>query len=100
VGYIGGLTTFRSIVKTTGHGYKKVNNRNILIESPRLQSLKIKFVTKSWPVTAPGSQGVFRGRGRGFGFLKKWAPGSYCLELVVACPAAGTSAQILLVEGK
>jgi hypothetical protein len=25
-------------------------------------------VTKSWPVTAPGSQGVFRGRGRGFGF--------------------------------
>jgi hypothetical protein len=27
-------------------------------------------VTKSWPVTAPGSQGVFRGRGRGFGFLK------------------------------
>jgi hypothetical protein len=28
------------------------------------------LVTKSWPVTAPGSQGVFRGRGRGFGFLK------------------------------
>jgi hypothetical protein len=28
------------------------------------------IVTKSWPVTAPGSQGVFRGRGRGFGFLK------------------------------
>jgi cupin superfamily acireductone dioxygenase involved in methionine salvage len=44
VGYIGGLTTFRSIVKTTGHGYKKVNNRNILIKSPRLQSLKIKFL--------------------------------------------------------
>jgi hypothetical protein len=22
-------------------------------------------MTKSWPVTAPGSQGVFRGRGRG-----------------------------------
>jgi hypothetical protein len=59
-----------------------------------------RIVTKNWPVTAPGSQGVFRGRGRGFGFLKKWAPGSYCLELVVACPAAGTSAQILLVEGK
>jgi hypothetical protein len=58
------------------------------------------LMTKSWPVTAPGSQGVFRGRGRGFGFLKKWAPGSYCLELVVACPAAGTSALILLVEGK
>lgn len=46
MGYIGGLTTFRSIVKTTGHGYKKVNNRNILIESPRLQSLKIKFLRK------------------------------------------------------
>jgi hypothetical protein len=29
-----------------------------------------EIVTKSWPVTAPGSQGVFRGRGRGFGFLK------------------------------
>ncbi|CAH1372039.1 unnamed protein product, partial [Tenebrio molitor] len=26
------------------------------------------LLTKSWPVTAPGSQGVFRGRGRGFGF--------------------------------
>jgi hypothetical protein len=28
------------------------------------------IMTKSWPVTAPGSQGVFRGRGRGFGFFK------------------------------
>jgi hypothetical protein len=25
-------------------------------------------MTKSWPVTAPGSQGVFRGRGRGLGY--------------------------------
>jgi hypothetical protein len=24
-----------------------------------------EVMTKSWPVTAPGSQGVFRGRGRG-----------------------------------
>jgi hypothetical protein len=31
---------------------------------------KCERVTKKWPVTAPGSQGVFRGRGRGFGFLK------------------------------
>jgi hypothetical protein len=31
------------------------------------------FVTKSWPVTAPGSQGVFRGRGRGF---TKWKMGA------------------------
>jgi hypothetical protein len=39
-----------------------------------LRSIVLHFffygVTKSWPVTAPGSQGVFRGRGRGFGFLK------------------------------
>jgi hypothetical protein len=26
---------------------------------------QMKVMTKSWPVTAPGSQGVFRGRGRG-----------------------------------
>jgi hypothetical protein len=24
-------------------------------------------MTKNWPVTAPGSQGVFRGKGRGLG---------------------------------
>jgi hypothetical protein len=36
---------------------------------PHVLGVKI-CVTKSWPVTAPGSQGVFRGRGRGFGFLK------------------------------
>jgi hypothetical protein len=28
---------------------------------------------KKWPVTAPGSQGVFRGRGRGF---TKWKMGA------------------------
>jgi hypothetical protein len=44
--YIGSLTTFRSIVKTMGYQYKKVNNRKILIESPRLKSLKIKFLRK------------------------------------------------------
>jgi hypothetical protein len=57
-------------------------------------------VTKSWPVTAPGSQGVFRGRGRGFGFLKNGRQAAIVLSWVVACPAAGTSALILLVEGK
>jgi hypothetical protein len=36
----------------------------------RLNLVLQNLVTKSWPVTAPGSQGVFRGRGRGFGFLK------------------------------
>jgi transposase len=44
--YIESLTTFRSIVKTMGYQYKKVNNRKILIESPRLKSLKIKFLRK------------------------------------------------------
>jgi hypothetical protein len=33
----------------------------------------VEGVTKSWPVTAPGSQGVFRGRGRGFGKQKMGA---------------------------
>jgi hypothetical protein len=61
--------------------------------------LSMNLVTKSWPVTAPGSQGFFGAEGVGSDF-KKRAPGSYCHELVVACPAAGTSAQILLVEGK
>jgi hypothetical protein len=39
-------------------------------------------VTKSWPVTAPGSQG-FSGHRAWVRIMKKWAPGSYCLELVV-----------------
>jgi hypothetical protein len=47
-----------------------------------------------------GLPGGFSGQGAWVRIFKKWAPGSYCLELVVACPAAGTSAQILLVEGK
>jgi hypothetical protein len=47
-----------------------------------------------------GLPGGFSGQRAWVRILKKWAPGSYCLELVVACPAAGTSAQILLVEGK
>jgi hypothetical protein len=47
-----------------------------------------------------GLPGGFSGQRAWVRILKKWAPGSYGLELVVACPAAGTSAQILLVEGK
>jgi hypothetical protein len=47
-----------------------------------------------------GLPGGFSGQRAWVRILKKWAPGSYCLELVVACPAAGASAQILLVEGK
>jgi hypothetical protein len=46
-----------------------------------------------------GLPGGFSGQRAWVRILKKWAPGSYCLELVVACPAAGTRAQILLVEG-
>jgi hypothetical protein len=30
-------------------------------------------MTKKWPVTAPGSQGVFRGRGCGFKKVKMGA---------------------------
>jgi hypothetical protein len=47
-----------------------------------------------------GLPGGFSGQRAWVRIFKKWAPGSYCLELVVACPAARTSAQILLVEGK
>jgi hypothetical protein len=47
-----------------------------------------------------GLPGGFSGQRAWVRIFNKWAPGSYCLELVVACPAAGTSAQILLVEGK
>jgi hypothetical protein len=46
-----------------------------------------------------GLPGGFSGQRAWVRILKKWAPGSYCLELVVACPAAGTSALILLVGG-
>jgi hypothetical protein len=46
-----------------------------------------------------GLPGGFSGQRAWVRIFKKWAPGSYCLELVVACPAAGTSALILLVEG-
>jgi hypothetical protein len=81
-----------------------VNNKIESIENEAFDNLPnvetIELVTKSWPVTAPGSQGVFSGQRAWVRIFKKWAPGSYCLELVVACPAAGTSAQILLVEGK
>jgi hypothetical protein len=54
--------------RTSAKKYKNVP----LIFFTDLQCHNIQqcVVTKSWPVTAPGSQGVFRGRGRGFGFLK------------------------------
>jgi hypothetical protein len=57
----------RRFIGTSSPHPKRNRDQNIL----PLGSLNlVSFVTKSWPVTAPGSQGVFRGRGRGFGFLK------------------------------
>jgi hypothetical protein len=60
-----------------GTGEKKGGlSENVRVFSEKFKRNKICItitlccVTKSWPVTAPGSQGVFRGRGRGFGFLK------------------------------
>jgi hypothetical protein len=44
------------------------NIRNSVCTPAKLPCHRVvEGVTKSWPVTAPGSQGVFRGRGRGFG---------------------------------
>jgi hypothetical protein len=46
-----------------------MNDRWKLVAAQKLEPhvLGVKIcMTKSWPVTAPGSQGVFRGRGRGF----------------------------------
>jgi hypothetical protein len=66
---------------------------------PHVVGVKI-CVTKKLASDSSGLPGGFSGQGAWVRIFKKWAPGSYCLELVVACPAAGTSAQILLVEGK
>jgi hypothetical protein len=52
-------------------------------------------MTQNGPVTAPGSQGVFRGKGVG----SKWGQATYFSELVLSCPVAGTSAQYLFVGG-
>jgi hypothetical protein len=47
-------------------------------------------MTQNGPQTAPGSQGVFRGKGGAFGL---WAPGNYS-GAWICCPAAGTSALV------
>jgi hypothetical protein len=49
---------------------KQIHNLKNRVFPHIISDYKENPVTKSWPVTAPGSQGVFRGRGRGFGFLK------------------------------
>jgi hypothetical protein len=47
-------------------------------------------MTQNVPVTAPGSQGVFRGKDLG----SKWALGNLLfLSWCLSCPVAGTSAQ-------
>jgi hypothetical protein len=59
---LAGLQTARSVPETWGFTPNRIIFWTFILQG--------NFVTKSWPVTAPGSQGVFRGRGRGFGFLK------------------------------
>jgi hypothetical protein len=57
---------------------------------------RLYIVAPNGPVTAPGSQGVFRGKGVG----SKWAPGNLLfLSWCLSCPVAGTSAQLLFVGG-
>jgi hypothetical protein len=53
----------------------------------------VEVMTKSWPVTAPSSQGFFRGRGRGLGYGRQ----ATFLSWFQTCPIAGTSALILTV---
>jgi hypothetical protein len=59
----------------------------VLISIKHHYADKTYVVTKSWPVTAPGSQGVFRGRGRGFNldFL--------LIELIIKCKLNETQGQ-------
>jgi hypothetical protein len=64
------------------------------------QGYQLEFCDQKLASDSSGLPGGFSGQRAWVRIFKKWAPGSYCLELVVACPAAGTSAQILLVEGK
>jgi hypothetical protein len=47
--------------------YRGIQNREIVFyeDYHLVGDLAYRVMTKSWPVTAPGSQGVFRGRGRG-----------------------------------
>jgi hypothetical protein len=67
--------------------------------SEEVERLRAKGCDQKLASDSSGLPGGFSGQRAWVRILKKWAPGSYCLELVVACPAAGTSALILLVEG-
>jgi hypothetical protein len=71
-----------------------------LLLKPNMGHFDILTCDQKLARDSSGLPGGFSGQRAWVRIFKKWAPGSYCLELVVACPAAGTSAQILLVEGK
>jgi hypothetical protein len=81
----------------------KMNDKRKFVVAPKNRaprSGRQKLCDQKLASDSSGLPGGFSGQRAWVRIFKKWAPGSYCLELVVACPAAGTSAQILLVEGK
>jgi hypothetical protein len=81
----------------------KMNDKRKFVVAPKIRaprSGRQNLCDQKLASDSSGLPGGFSGQRAWVRILKKWAPGSYCLELVVACPAAGTSAQILLVEGK
>jgi hypothetical protein len=81
----------------------KMNDKRKIVVAPKNRaprSGRQNLCDQKLASDSSGLPGGFSGQRAWVRILKKWAPGSYCLELVVACPAAGTSAQILLVEGK
>jgi hypothetical protein len=81
----------------------KMNDKRKIVVAPKNRaprSGRQNLCDQKLASDSSGLPGGFSGQRAWVRILKKWAPGSYCLELVVACPAAGTSALILLVEGK
>jgi hypothetical protein len=81
----------------------KMNDKRKFVVAPKNRaprSGRQNLCDQTLASDSSGLPGGFSGQRAWVRIFKKWAPGSYCLELVVACPAAGTSAQILLVEGK
>jgi hypothetical protein len=81
----------------------KMNDKRKIVVAPKNRaprSGRQNLCDQKLASDSSGLPGGFSGQRAWVRIFKKWAPGSYCLELVVACPAAGTSAQILLVEGK
>jgi hypothetical protein len=80
----------------------KMNDKRKIVVAPKNRaprSGRQNLCDQKLASDSSGLPGGFSGQRAWVRILKKWAPGSYCLELVVACPAAGTSALILLVEG-